>query len=92
MSDRMILMEKLLTTVIEQDASHIACKVGGCPIYAGAAAAGWENQKIAVNCGGAAMGFLDAAAKQLNPKLSWRMRAFRSSVEDGCVEELVLEA
>ena len=92
------VMKKVMTDlgidfeVIEHDDSHIAFKVGGCPIYAGAAIAGWENQTIAVNCGGAAIGFLDAAAKQLNPNLAWRMRSFRSSVEDGCVEELVLEA
>ncbi len=78
--------------VIERSPELIAVKVGRCPIYAGAAAVGWENQMIAVTCGAAAMGFLDAAAKQFNPKLTWRMRTFRTNLEDGCIEELVLQA
>ena len=77
--------------VIESSPEMIAMKIGKCPIYAGAEAVGWENKQIAVTCGAAAMGFLDAAAKQFNPKLTWRMRTFRSSPEDACVEELVLE-
>ena len=37
------------------------------------------------------MRMLDAAAKQLNPKLACRMGYFRTNAKEPCVEEIVLE-
>jgi hypothetical protein len=91
------ILSQIVTTlgidyeVIESSESLVAIKVGMCPIYAGATAVGWEHGMIAASCGAAAVAFLDTAAKQFNPKLTWRLRSFRGSQQDGCVEELVLE-
>jgi len=35
--------------------------------------------------------FMDTAAKQLNPGLSYRLKKFKSGPDDTCEEEMVLE-
>ncbi|MCJ7548928.1 MAG: L-2-amino-thiazoline-4-carboxylic acid hydrolase [Anaerolineae bacterium] len=76
--------------VLEETPSRVAIEVGPCPIHEAAKAVGWEHDMIAASCNAGSMHFLDAAAKQLNPKLTWRLVKFRGDDCQGCVEELVL--
>ncbi len=41
-------------------------------------------------CRASAIGFMDAAAKQLNPKLSYQLQKFRSNADDYCEEAVLL--
>jgi len=50
-----------------------------------------DNKTIEAGCKAGAITFMDSAAKQLNPNLSYRLAKFRSSADDCCEESLVLE-
>jgi hypothetical protein len=76
--------------LVEETPSRVAIEVGHCPIHEGAKTVGWEPDMIAASCNAGSMHFLDAAAKQLNPKLTWRLVKFRGDDCQGCIEELVL--
>lgn len=66
-------------------------KFGNCPVYEAAREVGLDDKTIEQMCHAGSLSFLDEVVKQLNPKLKYRLRKFRSKDCGGCVEEIVLE-
>jgi hypothetical protein len=66
-------------------------KFGNCPVYDAAKEVGLDDKTIEAMCHAGSLRFLDEVVKQLNPKLSYRLREFRSADYGGCVEEIVLD-
>lgn len=66
-------------------------KFGNCPLYEAAKETGMDDKTIETLCHAGALVFFDNMVKQLNPKLSYRLRSFRSVDDGGCVEEIVLD-
>ena len=81
----------IASEVLEENPNETTCKVGRCPIYEAGEMLGMENKAIEAGCRAGAITFMDSAAKQLNPKLSYKLRKFRSSADDYCEESVVLE-
>ena len=77
--------------VVEENPNKITCKVGKCPVYEAAEMLGMDNKVIEAGCRAGAITFMDSAAKQLNPNLSYKLIKFRSSIDDFCEEAVVLE-
>lgn len=75
----------------EENPDKITCKVGRCPVYEAADMLGMDNNAIEAGCRAGAITFMDSAAKQLNPKLSYKLIKFRSSADDCCEESVILE-
>jgi len=81
----------ILSEITEESPERTVRKLGRCPIYEGAQAIGFDKQAIEANCRAGSLQFMDAAAKELNPKLSYHLTKFRSSADDSCEETVVLE-
>ncbi len=81
----------ITSEVAEENPDIITCKLGRCPVYEAAEMLGMENKAIEAGCKAGAITFMDSAAKQLNPNLSYRLTKFRSSADDCCEESVVLE-
>lgn len=64
-------------------------KFGNCPVYEAAKAAGLDDKTIEKLCRAGSIVFFDKMVKQLDPSLSYRLKAFRSQKDGGCVEETV---
>ncbi len=94
--------EKMLSALIEEalgipsevtdeSPTKITCKVGRCPVYLSAEMLGMDNKAIEASCKAGSITYMDTAAKQLNPKLSYKLTKFRSSADDFCEETVVME-
>ncbi len=81
----------ITSEVVESSSNAITCKMGRCPVYEAGEMLGMENEAIEAGCKSGAITFMDSAAKQLNPNLSYKLTRFRTSADDCCEESLVLE-
>jgi len=81
----------ITSEAVEENPSTIKCKVGRCSVYEAAEMVGMDNEAIESYCKAGPIIFMDSAAKQLNPNLSYRLTKFRSSADDCCEESVVLE-
>ena len=77
--------------LVEDTPQKVVAKSGKCPIYEAAQAMGIDHAAIEQMCRNGPGRFMDTAAKQLNPGLSYRLRKFKSGPDDFCEEEMVLE-
>jgi hypothetical protein len=89
-----MLMEAIATIgisaeLLQASPERVAFKPGRCPIYEAALALGWDQERIETACRSSSIPFMDAALKQLNPDLDYRLTSFRSGPNDSCVEEIV---
>lgn len=75
--------------VISETPQKITINVRRCPVYESMAALGMDPKAIEANCRAGAIHFMDAAAKQLNPELSYKLTKFRLSADDYCKEVIV---
>ena len=80
----------ITTEVTEQGAQEVVSKVGRCPIFEAAQLMGQDIQTSEAACRAGAIRFMDTVVKQLNPKLRYEMRKYRSAPEEACVEAVVL--
>ncbi|MCH5276150.1 MAG: L-2-amino-thiazoline-4-carboxylic acid hydrolase [Lachnospiraceae bacterium] len=62
---------------------------GKCPVYEAGKAIGMEDEEIETLCRASSLHFLDSVVRQLNPNLCYKVTAFRSEKDKGCVEEIV---
>ncbi len=78
--------------VIKENDQYVITKTGSgkCPNYEAARAAGLDHDTIGKLCTKGSLRFLDTVVKELNPDLSYRVKKFRSSPDDYCMEETVL--
>ena len=77
--------------VIGETSDKITINVRRCPVYESMLALGMDTKAIEANCRAGAIQFMDAAAKQLNPRLGYELTKFRSSADDYCKEVLVFD-
>jgi len=77
--------------VLEEGPTRVSFSTGLCPVYMAGKNVGWSHEMLFSSCRAGSMGMLDAAVKQLNPKLAWRIARYRDNAEASCVEEIVLE-
>ena len=81
----------ITSEVTEQKPNTITFKLGRCPAYEAAEMLGVNSESIEACCRAGSITFMDTAAKQLNPNLSYKLTKFRSSADDCCEESVVLE-
>jgi hypothetical protein len=78
------------TEVTETNAQEVVIKVGRCPAFEAAQLLGQDLQTSEAGCRAEAIRFMDTVVKQLNPRLRYELRKYRSAPEDSCVEAIVL--
>jgi hypothetical protein len=78
-------------TVIEASSEKVTFDAGPCPLYEAALAVGMDPAQIEASCRSGAIRFMNAAAKQLNPGLSYTLEAFRSGPQRGCIEQIAFD-
>lgn len=61
---------------------------GKCPVYEAGKANGMDDGLIEELCRASSLAFLNSVVKQLNPKLCYKVSAFRSEEYGGCLEEI----
>jgi len=90
------LLETVITTlgmssrVMEASPQKVVLDAGRCPIYEAGLAVGMKPAEIEASCRSGAIRFMNAAAQQLNPDLSYELLTFRSGPEDSCIEQVAL--
>ena len=80
----------ILSEVVEENPKKAVIKVGSCPVYEAAQALGMEADAIEASCRAGSLRFMDAVAKQLNPRLSYQLINFRSTPDGSCEEAILL--
>lgn len=65
--------------------------LGKCPIYEAAKSLNMDDQTIERICRAGSLNFLNSVVKQLNPKLGYFVREFRSQEHGGCVEVITFD-
>ena len=78
------------TEVVVSSPERVAFRAGQCPIYEAGVVVGMDPAMIEASCRSGGICTMDAMVRQLNPSLRYRLHTFRSSAEDGCVEEIVV--
>jgi hypothetical protein len=63
---------------------QVSFRIRRCPIYESARALGMEGSTIEAICRAGAVGYMNAMARQLNPKLRFRLERFRSDDGEPC--------
>ncbi|MBN2526317.1 MAG: hypothetical protein JXR76_07980 [Deltaproteobacteria bacterium] len=78
--------------ILEQGPQKVVTltRFGKCPVYEAAREVGMDDGTIEEMCRAGALCFLNSVASQLNPALSYRLKAFRSGEAGGCVEEIAM--
>jgi hypothetical protein len=86
------LKENEIPYKLEETPQNAVFKVTKCSNYEAARMAMMDDKTIETICKACNIKFQDALFKQLNPKLSARVKKFRSTPpDDFCEEEIVLE-
>jgi L-2-amino-thiazoline-4-carboxylic acid hydrolase len=76
--------------LVEENPKRVVIKAGRCAVYEAGQALGLDGKTIETVCRAGGNRFDDTLVKQFNPRLSFRLRKFRSSADDFCEEEIVL--
>jgi len=79
-----------VTEVLEESPTLVRFKCMRCPAYEGAQMAGLDQGVIESMCRNGAIAGMDAAVKQLNPRLSYQLIRYRSGADDFCEEQISL--
>jgi len=72
--------------VVEESPQKTAFRCGRCPIYEAGQMMGMDAETIENQCRMGPFKYMDAMVKQLNPKLSYQLKTFRSSAGAQCEE------
>ena len=73
---------------IEESANDIIVKIPRCPLYEGCQEAGAPAEEF---CQCMAKPLMNAIIKAIDPKAQHRFLKYRTSTEDCCIEQLVIE-
>ena len=76
--------------VVEESPNRVLLKPGRCPIYEAGRALGLDHSAIEASCRTHTLPRMDKAAKELNPRLRYRLVKFRAGPDDSCVEEVLM--
>ena len=80
----------LLFDVLEESSTTVRMRCRRCSVYEGWQMAGLDDKTRETMCRAGSLRFMDAAVKQLNPRLSYELRKYRSGPDDFCEEQIVL--
>ena len=80
----------ITSEVIEESPQRVVVRCRRCSVYEAGQMVGLDTEVIEAQCRASSIGFMDAMVKQLNPKLSYQLRKFRSAEDDFCEEEILL--
>jgi len=72
--------------VVEESPRRMVFRCDRCPIYEASEEIGLDSATIHSQCMAGPIKYMDAMVKQLNPKLSFRLKTFRSSADGHCEE------
>ena len=75
---------------MEKSPRRVVYRFGRCPFYEGAKAAGMDEGSIESVCRAGSLKYMDAAVKQLSPRLCHELRKMRSSSDDFCEEAIAV--
>jgi hypothetical protein len=81
----------IASEVIEESPQRAAFRIGRCPVYEAAEAAGLDVKDIEALCHAGPLKYMNAMVRQLNPNLSYQLRKFRSAADDFCEEAIVTD-
>ena len=79
------------TSAVDVSPTEVIYQVGVCSSYRAAKHLGWSDDLLAAFCRAGQVCIMDAAAKELNPRLSVTIDRFRTTADEPCVERIVLE-
>ena len=77
--------------IVEESPKRVVVRAGRCAVFEAAQALGIDAKNVEAVCKAGGNRFDDMLVKQLNPSLSFRLRKFRSTADDFCEEEVILE-
>jgi hypothetical protein len=78
-------------TAVDVSPTEVTYQVGMCSSYRAAKSLGWSDDLLAAFCRAGQVCAMNAAAKELNPRLSVTIERFRTTADEPCVERIVLE-
>lgn len=76
--------------VVEESPKKMVTRAAKCPMYEAGQTLGMDAKTMETICRAGFNRYDDMLVKQLNPSLSFRLRKFRSTLDDFCEEEIVL--
>lgn len=76
--------------VLEESPTTVRLKCARCSVCEGWQMAGMDDKTRETVCRTGPIRFMDAAVKQLNPRLSYQLAKYRSALDDFCEEQIVL--
>jgi hypothetical protein len=76
--------------VLEESPETVRFRCRQCSVYEGWQMAGLDDKTRETMCRGGSLRFMDAAVKQLDPKLAYQLVKYRSGPADFCEEQIVL--
>ena len=77
--------------LVEESPEKSVLRGNKCPLYTAGQMLGLNDKTIEERCRSGGFEFMNALIKQLNPKLTYQLRKFRSSPEDYCEEAITFE-
>lgn len=80
----------MLSEIIEDKPDQVAFQIRMCPVYQAARQIGLDKDTIEALCHAGPLRYMDALVKELDPRLSYRLRKFRSQADGTCEEAIVL--
>jgi len=80
----------LLFEVLEESPTTVRMRCRRCSVYEGWQMAGLDDKTRETMCRAGSLRFMDAAVKQLDPKLTYQLLKYRSGPDDFCEEQIVL--
>jgi hypothetical protein len=76
--------------VLEESPAMVRFSCKRCSVYEGAQMAGMDKNVTESMCRAGSIPCMNAAVKQLNPRLSYQLTKYRSGPDDFCEEQIVL--
>jgi hypothetical protein len=80
----------IVVEVLEEGPATVRFRCRQCPLYEGGLMAGLDTKIGETRCRAGSLRFMDAAVKQLDPKLTYQLLKYRSGPADFCEEQIVL--
>jgi hypothetical protein len=80
----------LVFEVQEESPSRVRWRCRDCSAHDGWQMTGLDDTTLETMCRAGSVRFMDAAVKQLNPRLSYEVLRYRSAADDSCEEQIVL--
>jgi len=76
------------TTEIEENPTTVTVKNVKCPVYEGLKGAGYDHEDIEKFCRNGSAVMMNALFEQMDPKVRYALKKFRSTPDDFCEEEI----